>query len=93
MIVEDDWELAHRKLSGLHEEGTQEVQYANWLKQKGFECKQGEEKSTTAKYLHSSTHEDFEDELNREEVKTMSCIETILKINFCSSSCYDYYIN
>ncbi|XP_068711836.1 protein PAT1 homolog 1-like [Montipora foliosa] len=65
--LEDDWELAHRKLSGLHEEGTHEVQYANWLKQKGFECKQGEEKSTTAKYLHSSTHEDFEDELNREE--------------------------
>lgn len=67
-IVEDDWELSHRKLTGINDEGTQGTQVTDWLGEKDFE-KAGE-KSSKSRDEQSALQEDFEDELNREEVKS-----------------------
>ena len=68
-FVEDDWELSHRKLSGLHSEGTHETKYDEWLKKKGFELQSSDLRLTTTKELKITGKEDPEDELDREEVK------------------------
>ena len=59
-VVEDDWELAHRKLAGIHSEGTHEAEVDDWLRKKGFGVQQDNPKSTSSR--------DDEDELDREEV-------------------------
>lgn len=68
-FVEDDWELSHSKLSGLHSEGTHETKYDEWLKKKGFELQSSDLRLTTTKELKITGKEDPEDELDREEVK------------------------
>lgn len=68
-FVEDDWELSHRKFSGLHSEGTHEANYDEWLKKKGFELQSSDLRLTTTKELKRMGKEDPEDELDREEVK------------------------
>ena len=68
-FVEDDWELSHRKLSGLNSEGTHEAKYDEWLKKKGFELQSSDLGLTTTKELKRTGKEDPEDELDREEVK------------------------
>ncbi|XP_073238360.1 protein PAT1 homolog 1-like [Porites lutea] len=65
--LEDDWELSHRKLSGLHSEGTHEANYDEWLKKKGFELQSSDLRLTTTKELKRTGKEDPEDELDREE--------------------------
>ena len=59
-FVEDDWELAHQKLAGIHvhDEGRHEAQFDEWLRKKGLGLHQ---------HAKTASEEDFEDELDREE--------------------------
>lgn len=75
-IAEDDWELSHRKLTGINDEGTQGSQVTDWVREKDIE-KRGP-KPSKSRDEQSHLQEDFEDELNREEVKSsMMCVEPL----------------
>ncbi|XP_074614898.1 protein PAT1 homolog 1-like isoform X1 [Acropora palmata] len=63
--LEDDWELSHRKLTGINDEGTQGSQVTDWVREKDIE-KRGP-KPSRSRDEQSHLQEDFEDELNREE--------------------------
>ncbi|XP_015774966.1 PREDICTED: protein PAT1 homolog 1-like isoform X1 [Acropora digitifera] len=63
--LEDDWELSHRKLTGINDEGTQGSQVTDWIREKDIE-KRGP-KPSKSRDEQSHLQEDFEDELNREE--------------------------
>ena len=69
-FVEDDWELAHQKLAGIHvhDEGRHEAQFDEWLRKKGLGLQQDDPKSTLSRDVKTANEEDFEDELDREEV-------------------------
>lgn len=74
-IVEDDWELSHRKLTGINDEGTQGSQVTDWVREKDTE--KGGPKSSKSRDEQRHLQEDFEDELNREEVKVIWFVEPL----------------
>lgn len=89
-FAEDDWEFGHRKLAGLpvEDEASERAQFDEWLKKKGLGST-GD--SPEAKFVGRNIEEDFEDELDREEVSlhfwlsgnTARCLYTHEQLAFC----------
>ena len=69
-FTEDDWELGHRKLAGLlaGDEDTERAQFDEWLKKKGFGLAGDDPKSKSSRPVGNTLEDDYEDELDREEV-------------------------
>lgn len=81
-FAEDDWEFGHRKLAGLpvEDEASERAQFDEWLKKKGLgSTGDGPE----AKFVGRNIEEDFEDELDREEVSLHFWLRVVIQLDVC----------
>ena len=67
-FIEDDWEIAHRKLAGIENEDASRAHFDDWLRKKGLGSEHDDPKSELSRAVETANDDDSENELDREEV-------------------------
>lgn len=67
-FIEDDWEIVYRKLVGIGNEDILRVDFDDWFRKKGFGLEYDDFKLELLRVVEIVNEDDFENELDREEV-------------------------
>jgi len=91
-FTEDDWEIAHRKLTGIQNEDAARKDFDEWLRRKGLESEHDDPNSKLSRTVETANDDDSENELDREEVVSDFTLGRNTCTLFCPGSSRFFYV-